>query len=397
MTAEPQVSGRIAPADSDVRDSDSQGPAWSETRLIRSLLTGIFIMTSIYALYFARDFVMPVVLAFLLSLMLRPIVRFLKKRGIPEGLSATLLVVLAVIAVAGAGYFLSGPIVKLANDAPQIGRRVTERLSELRHPFEKFMAVSEEVEKVTQTTQEPDVQRVVVAQPGIVSQAAGNLLSASTTAAITFVLSLFLLASGTMFYEKIIQSFTRLSEKKRALRMVFDVEREISRYLLTVAIINAGLGVAIGLGLWALGMPTPAVFGMAAAALNFLPYIGAFANIVLVACISLITFDTLSYALLAPLFVILCNVTEGQFVTPLVVGRRLEINAVAIFIAVAFWSWLWGFVGALIAVPLLVIFKVFCDHFDSWRHVGNFLAAHQVPEQAETEPERPATQAETSR
>ena len=255
------------------------------------------------------------------------------------------------------------------------------------------MAVSHEVEKVTETTHEPGVQRVVVAQPGILSQAAGNLLSAGTTAAITFVLSLFLLASGTMFYEKIIQSFARLSEKKRALRVVYDVEREISRYLLTVAVINAGLGAVIGLGLWALGMPNPAVWGVAAAALNFLPYIGALTTILLVACISLISFDTLTYAMLAPLFVILCNIVEGQLVTPLVVGRRLEINAVAIFIAVAFWSWLWGFVGALIAVPLLVIIKVFCDHFDAWRHVGNFLSAQQMPETAEAESEPQASQA----
>ena len=370
---------------------------WSDTRLIRTLLIGIFILVAIYALYFARDFVMPVVLAFLLALMLTPIVRFLKKRGVPEALSATLLVLISVTAIVSAGYFLSGPIVQLANEAPEIGRRVTERLSEFRHPFEKFMAVSHEVEKVTETAQEPGVQRVVVAQPGILSQAAGNLLSAATTAAITFVLSLFLLASGTMFYEKIIQSFARLSEKKRALRMVYDVEREISRYLLTVAVINTGLGTAIGLGLWALGMPNPAVWGVAAAALNFLPYIGALTTIVLVACISLISFDTLSYAMLAPLFVILCNIVEGQLVTPLVVGRRLEINAVAIFIAVAFWSWLWGFVGALIAVPLLVVIKVFCDHFDSWRHVGNFLSAHQGPEAAETDAETQASQTQAVR
>ena len=389
MTTEPAVSGATTP-EPDAQPSSSLGPIWSDTRLIRSLLLGIFILTAVYALYFARDFVMPVVLAFLLALMLTPIVRFLKKRGVPEAVSATLLVLISVIVIASAGYFLSGPIVQLANEAPENGRRVTERLSEFRHPFEKFVAVSEEVEKVTETTQEPGVQRVVIAQPGILSQAAGNLLSASTTAAITFVLSLFLLASGTMFYEKIIQSFARLSEKKRALRLVYDIEREISRYLLTVAMINAGLGAVIALGLWALGMPNPAVWGVAAAALNFLPYIGALATILLVACISLISFDSLSYALLAPLFVILCNIIEGQLVTPLVVGRRLEINAVAIFIAVAFWSWLWGFIGALIAVPLLVIVKVFCDHFDSWRHVGNFLAAQQVSEAVEIEPETPA-------
>ena len=351
----------------------------SDTRLMRSLLIGIFIFMVIYALYFARDFFMPVVLAFLLALTLTPIVRFLKWHGVPEPLSATLLVLLAVLSLAAVGYFLSGPIVDLVNRAPTIGRQVTERLAELRHPFEQVMEVSKQVEKVAETAQEPDVQKVVVAQPGILSQAAGNLLSAGTTAAITFVLSLFLLASGTMFYEKTIQSFARMSEKKRALRLVYDVEREISRYLLTVALINTGLGVAVALGLWGLGMPTPFVWGAAAAALNFLPYVGAVVTVVLVAAIALISFDTLSYALLAPAFVLACNLVEGQLVTPLIVGRRLEINAVAVFVAVAFWSWLWGFIGALIAVPLLVVIKVFCDHFESWRHIGIFLAAQEVP------------------
>ncbi len=372
----------LASASPDTAAPDTHG---SDTRLIRSLLIGIFILMAIYSLYFARDFFMPVVLAFLLALTLTPIVRFLKKRGIPEPLSATLLVLFSVLMIAAAGYFLSGPIIDLINRAPSIGRQVTSRLTELRHPFDTVMEVSKQVEKAAEVTQEPGVQKVVVAQPGILSQAAGNLLSAGTTAAITFVLSLFLLASGTMFYEKTIQSFARMSEKKRALRLVYDVEREISRYLFTVTLINVGLGSAIAFGLWLLGMPNPLVWGAAAAALNFLPYVGALATVTLVAAIALVSFDTLSYAVLAPAYVAACNIVEGQVVTPLIVGRRLEINAVAIFIAVAFWSWLWGFVGALIAVPLLVIIKVFCDHFESWSHVGNFLSAQEVGEPAEVE------------
>ncbi|MDQ6435720.1 AI-2E family transporter [Mesorhizobium sp. LHD-90] len=356
--------------------------AASDTRLMRSLLIGIFLFALVYALYFARDFFMPVILAFMLALMLTPIVRLLRRHGVPEVVSATMLVFLSVAVVGAIGYFMSGPVIALANDWPSIMRKLSERLTELRHPFERLLEILNQVDRVAETAQEPGLQKVVVAQPGIVSQAAGNLLSGATTVAVTFVLSLFLLASGTLFYEKIVQSFARMSEKKRALRVVYDVEREISRYLLTVTLINAGLGLAVGLGMWAIGMPTPLVWGVAAMLLNFLPYIGAATTILLVAAISIITFDSLSYALLAPGFVVLCNVIEGQLVTPLVVGRRLEINAVAIFIAVAFWSWLWGFVGALIAVPILVVIKVFCDHFDSLRHVGNFLAAQQTFEEA---------------
>jgi predicted PurR-regulated permease PerM len=357
---------------------DPRVEARADTHLMRSLLVGIFVLMIVYALYFGRAFFMPVILAFLLALTLTPIVRFLRKHGVPDVLSASFLVLLSVCFVAIAGYLLSGPVIDLINNSSSIGLQLTERLEQLRRPFERIVEISHQLEGLMATSQDAGVQRVALAPSGILSQAADNLLSAATSITIVFVLSLFLLASGTMFYEKIIQSFASLSEKKRALRVVYDVEREISYYLLTVSVINVGLGTVTGLGLWALGMPNPLVWGAAAALLNFLPYVGPLITITLVTIIALISFDTISYALLAPTFVLLCDIVEGQFVTPMVVGRRLEINAVAIFIAIAFWSWLWGFVGALMAVPLLVVVKVFCDHFDGLSHVGNFLAAQQT-------------------
>lgn len=354
----------------------------------RAAVTGIFIMLAIFALYFARDFFMPVILAFLAALTLTPVVRFLRKHGIPEYLSATLLVFISAIALGLSGYILSGPVMQLAADAPQIGRELAERVEHLRVPFDRLLSISREIDEVTETVvDESEVLKVVVQQPGILSRTAGNLLSAATTAAIVFVLSLFLLASGPLFYEKIVQSFTKLSEKKRALTVVYDVEREISRYLFTVALINFSLGVIIAVGLWALGMPTPFLWGVLAALLNFLPYIGALMTVLSVGVISIVSFDSFSYAMVPPVYVLVCNTLEGQILTPLILGRRLELNAVAIFIAVAFWSWLWGFVGALIAVPLLVVIKVFCDHFEGLQHVGNFLAAQT------TSVERPAPSA----
>jgi predicted PurR-regulated permease PerM len=152
---------------------------------------------------------------------------------------------------------------------------------------------------------------------------------------------------------------------------------------LTIALINCGLGLVIGLGLWAIGMPDPLVWGVAAALLNFLPYIGALTGIVTVGVISLVTFQSFGYALMAPLFYFAAQVLEGQFITPMIVGRRQELNSVSIFIALAFWTWLWGPIGSLIAVPLLVVVKVFCDHFDGLQHLGNFLSAQQAAEEDE--------------
>lgn len=357
----------------------------SEARLTRYLLVGIFLLMFIYGLYFGKDFFMPIAIAFLMAMTLTPVVRFLRKRGVPAALSALILTLTSWGAIGIVGYTMSGPVIDLVDDAPRIGFELRQRVAELRRPLDEIIKASKQIQDATGNVDEPGVNKVVVAQPGIISQAAGNVLSASTTIGITLVLSLFLLTSGTMFYQKIVQSFGTLSDKKRALRIVFDVEREISRYLFTVALINGGLGVAVGCGLWALGVPEPLVWGVAAGLLNFLPYVGALITFSLVAVISLVTFDNLSFAIIPPLYVAFCNTMEGQFVTPLILGRRLELNAVAIFIAVAFWSWLWGFVGALIAVPMLVVIKVFCDHFEGLRHVGNFLGAQHYEEPDEEE------------
>lgn len=346
-------------------------------------VTGIFLILTVYALYFGRDFFMPVVLAFLFTLTLTPIVRFGRKRGVAAPLSATALVIGSAAVVGLGGYLLSGPVMNLIDDAPQIGYTLTQRIERLRGPYDLLMEFSGQIDEVTDTVNDAGVMKVSVQQPGILTQAAGNMLSIGTNVAIVFVLSLFLLGSGTLFYEKIVQSFTSLSEKKRALRVVYDVEREVSRYLLTITLINMALGGVIAFGLWLLGMPTPLLWGVMAALLNFLPYIGALFTTVIVTAIAVISFDSIGYAMLVPAFVLSCNILEGQIITPVVVGRRLELNAVAIFIAVAFWSWLWGFIGALIAVPLLVVIKVFCDHFERLQPVGNFLSAHQSFDEAD--------------
>ncbi len=353
---------------------------------LRRTITGSFLILACGVLYFAKDFFMPVVLAFLIAMTLTPIVRFLRKRGVPSPLSATLLVVAFAAFFSLLAYFVSGPAISLVNDLPATGQALTERLRHLQRPMARINDIIEQFDALTGQVTNPNVMEVAVAQPGVVNRAAGSLASGATTIGITLVLAIFLLASGTMFYEKIIQSFGRMSDKKRALRVVYDVEREISRYLLTIALINTGLGIAVGTGLWLLGMPNAVLWGVMATLLNFLPYIGALTTTLFVTVMAIVNFDSLSFALLCPAYVLFCQITEGQFLTPLILGRRLELNAVAIFIAVAFWSWLWGLVGALIAVPLLVIIKVFCDNFESLQSIGNFLAAQQTIEAAEEAP-----------
>lgn len=363
-------------SDNSAAEPTAQAP--QPPKLLMRFVGGMFLILLAYALYFARDFFMPVVLAVLFALTFTPLNRWFIKHGVPSALSATAIVFAVVIGIAALAYGLSGPIATLIAEAPEITSKIETRLREMRGPLEKVSEASKQVEQAAEAATDPTVQKVTIAQPGIISRATGNIISVFTTIAVTIVLTLFLLASGMMFYEKIIQSFELLSDKKRALRIAHDVEREISRYLFTILLINIGMGACVGAALWLLGFPNALLFGVIAAVVNFLPYVGAFAGISTVALISIAHFPTIGEALLPPASYLALAVIEGQFVTPTVVGRRLEINAVAVFVAVAFWGWLWGVAGALIAVPILVFVKVFCDHFEELHGLGNFLSVEGV-------------------
>jgi predicted PurR-regulated permease PerM len=171
-----------------------------------------------------------------------------------------------------------------------------------------------------------------------------------------------------------------------------DIENEVSRYLLTITAINAGFGLSVGLAMAALGMPNPLLWGIAAGLLNFIPYLGGFIGNTLAAAVAIVTYPTLAEAALVPLAYLALQIVESNFVTPLIVGRRLEMNTVAILIFLSLTTWMWGIVGTIIGVPLLVVIKVFADNFSSLAALGEFLSAESRLAE-EIEPEHPASEA----
>ena len=372
-----------------VRDA-AQEPKAMRVLVVDGTLKGFLIAACLIlltaAIFFGRDFLMPVSLSFLLALVLSPVVRVLARRGVPEALTAVMVVLCVIGAVGTASYSLSGPVVQWVNDAPRIGRELGAKIAVLRRPMDAVADASRQVEEMT-TEDDPSVQRVVLNEPGLLSRAATGVPNIIAQIGLTLVLLLFLLASGDMFYEKLVKSLPTLSDKKRGLRIARTIEREVSRYLFTITLINCALGAAVAAGMFAIGMPNPILWGVAAAMLNFIPYVGAMIGIALVAVVGLVSFDTVGAAMLAPLIYLACNLIEGQIVTPMVVGRRLEMNPVAIFLAIAFWGWLWGIPGALIAVPILVTAKVFADHVEGMGPLGEFLGARDVPREAGEEAE----------
>jgi predicted PurR-regulated permease PerM len=264
-------------------------PALAAARRTNRLLAGLLLLVGGAVLYTAAAFFMPLVLAILLTLTLSPAVRVLMRRGLSEGLAAGLVVLVMTLGIAGLFGALSTPFFALVNDASEMVEQVRERF---RAPMEQVSEVAETVEEAT--SGDAAVQQVVVQQPGILSQVAGSALSILTTTVIVIVLTLFLLANDWHFSQEIVRSFGTMTDKKRALRTVRDVEGRISRYLLTIAAINAGLGVVVALTMWALGMPTPVLWGAMAALLNFLPFVGSIIGLAIVSMVALVHFETLA-------------------------------------------------------------------------------------------------------
>lgn len=361
----------------------------SATGVLRASVVGIFLLLLVGALYFAQGLLIPLALAFMLSVLLSPIVRALRRLGVPEAVSAVVLVVTLLALIAVGGWSLSGPVAQWIEDAPRIGYEIQEKLISFRGWFGFVEQVSEQVEQIS--GDDPTVERVILKEPGLLKSAATGVPQVAAKIGLTLVLLLFLLAAGDLFREKLVRVLPTLSDKKRAVSISRDIERETSRYLLTITGINIATGTAIGLGLWAIGMPNPLLWGVLATLLTYIPYLGALIGIALVLAVAMVSFDSFAQAVLAPAIYFGIAILEGQFLTPMIVGRRLEMNPVAILIAVAFWGWLWGVIGALMAVPMLVMMKVVADYVEGMEPVGRFLAAREIYPTEEAEREAAST------
>ena len=347
------------------------------TALPRWALIGIFIYASVFALSAAKNFFVPIVLAFLLAMVFGPVRRFLGRRGLPSVVSSLLIVLGLLGALMSLVLALSMPVSNWVDRAPQIEQQVEARLSEMSRSLNGLFEAREKIEELAEATGD-DAQ-----QPVQTVQVKGNdftLTAAMLAPAImaqfvfTLVLLLFLLASGDMFYEKLVHVMPTFADKRRAVGIAYTIERKLSRYLMTIALINTGVGVAVGFGMWALGMPSPVVLGVLAFIANFVPYLGALIGIAVSALIALVTFDWVGWAAIAGGLYFAINVIEGQFVTPYFVGRSLRLNTVVVFIAISFWAWLWSAIGMIVALPMLLAVKTFCEHIEPLHGVGDFLS-----------------------
>ena len=336
-------------------------------------VTLLAVIAIIAAMSYAQVFLVPVILAFLLALVFSPFRRWGERRGVPPGVTASLVVLGLLSLLVAMTAVLAAPVTGWLDQAPEMGREIERKIGGLTGATQALMDAGKRIDDLTAGGDE--VTQVVVRDVGVVGDVALGVPLVVAQAIAVLVLLFFLTASGDMISEKIVHVLPTLGDSVTAIRIVRQIERRLSRYLATITFINAGLGLAIALALWGLGMPNPALFGFLAFTLNFIPFIGAIAGTVLALLVGIVTYDEIAPAFAAASVYFLLTSIEGQLVTPHFVGRSLRLNPVVIFLSITFLAWIWSVMGMLLAVPLLVGLRTICAHVPRLQNFGDFLSA----------------------
>ena len=340
-------------------DSDVElPPVLRRTELVAFSLVSLLLISVVAVLYVAKAFFLPVVAAFVVGTMLSPAASFLERHRIPRALSAVL-----IVSALGAGVtfilsLISSPVMEWSTRLPELAARFKDKL----HIFDRPLALWQDLQNMlggydTYPAAPFQMPKIEWVQPAL------EFLSPTFTEFLLFFATLVLfIASWRDLRRAMILTFSGHASRLRTLRILNAIEEHLGAYLLTVTLINLGVGVATGIICGFAGMPNPAGLGALAATLNFLPIIGPVAMFVILTVVGLIAFPTIGAGLIAPMAFAGLTFLEGHFITPTIIGRRLELNALAVFVSLAFWTWLWGPMGGFLSSPLLIVALILRDH-----------------------------------
>ena len=317
--------------------------------------------------WLAQELLIPLTLGMLFGLLLSPVVSLLQRLRLPRAIGSLLVLAAVIALLLGALASVAQPARDWVQNAPQTIRTIQRRFEDIRLPLREAREATKRIEDLTQATPGPTV---VATQPSLLTTMAAGTPRALAAVAAVFILVYFFLAGGDSFLRRLVEVAPRLTEKKMVVSIARDVQGEISRYLVTVSLINLGLGIATALAMQFVGLPTPLLWGAVAALFNFAPYVGPATTGFALFVAGFTTFDSLGQSLAAPGVFFALTFLEGQLITPTIVGRRLSLDPTIVFLWLMLWGWLWGVVGLLVAGPLLACFRIVCQHVDSLHSVN---------------------------
>jgi predicted PurR-regulated permease PerM len=316
------------------------------------------------ALYVAQEIFVPVALALLLTSVFRPLVRVLSGVRVPPPVSATVIVLGCLALVAAALFFVAQPVRTWVREAPTTLAAARTKLDKLRRPIKQVsQAVQKAQQEVTGETQKPgEAPAQAAPSSGPIPPFVGRVFTTTAGLLGTFlqiiVLVFLILATGDLLNRKLAAVMPK-PVKGTAEQTIGEAEAVVRRYLVVTALINLGQGIVVALTMWAIGMPTPPLWGVLTFGFEFLPYIGALFMVVSLTITGLATFDSIGQVLLAPAAYITISTIQNNAVSPFAYGSGLRLNPLVVLLGVVIGWFLWGVAGAFVAVPLLAAVKIF--------------------------------------
>jgi predicted PurR-regulated permease PerM len=352
------------------REQSAEMPLPADSTAI--FLGGLFALALLATAYVAGEIVLPLVFAFTLKLLLQPIFRMLERLHVPRTLAALLLILALFGTIVGLGTAVSGPAGDWAAKLPEGIPRLEERLSFVRAPINTVQQFLQQVEDFGATGARPNEAGPLggAALPAALFAGTRSFASGLFT---TVLFLYFLLVSGDTFLRRLVEILPRYSSKRQAVDISQQIESDISAYLLTITMMNAGVGVATALVMWFTGVGDPILWGTVAFFLNYAPILGPSLGVVIFLLAGLLTINTLWQALLPAGLYLAIHLVEGETVTPILLARRFTLNPVLVILSLVFWFWMWGIPGAILSVPMLAIAKIVCDRVRPFAALGHFL------------------------
>ncbi len=355
--------------------ADPVSPAANE-----KLLFGIFVVAScllllalLAACYAAAEIVLPIALAFVLMLVLRPAQRFCERCHVPRAISALALILLLFGVAAALGTVLSAPAAGWTQKLPAVLPRLQQRLNFLAEPIAAIQGVIKHAQHLTQGPQASATQLVAVEGSSIPQRLLGLIGGFLGGLLETVVVLFFLMISGETFLRRLVEVLPNFKNKRQAVEISQQIEADISAYLLTITLMNASVGVATGVIAWLCGLGDPVLWGTFAFLLNFVPVLGPTVGVVIFFVAGLLSFNTLWQALLPAALYLATHIVEGENLTPWLLARRFTLNPVLVVVSLVFWYWMWGVPGAILSTPMLAVVKIVCDRIESLAPLGHFI------------------------
>jgi predicted PurR-regulated permease PerM len=350
-------------------------------------------------LYLARSAFVPIAISLLLSLILTTPVEALYRRGLTRSLSAVLIFV-AFVAVIGVSVNLMWtPAQKWWDSAPQTLRTIEKKVRPISVLVNRIAALGDRASSLTAPRAtavtpaaastpsapatppaSPGISQVIPPQPNMAVELLEQTRAALVSIVTVALLTLFLMAGGPPMFARMSAALASDLRSTHILEMIDAVRSEVSRYYGSIFLINLGLGLATAAMTWLLDMPNPLMWGVVAGLLNFVPYAGSTTTLLLLTITAFMTFDTVGpVAAVAGGYLALATI-EGQIVQPLVVGRRLQLNPIIVFLSLWFSGWFWGIAGIIMAIPSLVTLKVVAERSKRGNALAEFLSADRANE-----------------